>query len=454
METVQTMRSKILTLLSCAQMCKFFSHFGVRTLLVLYLVEHLHYSDSRAFGINSVFCGLCELGGIFGGIIADRYLGLKKGMLWGGWLLCIGYLSLVFESFFFLSMGLVITGASLFSGNITAMLGLAYAENDPKRKKGFTIFYMMQNLGALISTLICGFIATHYSFRWGFAVASIGMVIGNLILFIYRKALHTFEEAPIKVERMMRSTLAWLAILTLGTLGVWSEKIVLLILPWLTAGVLLFFVIRLLKESKWPQEQVYTLFIFLAGLILFFAVEDQICSSLLLFAERETERTLFGWKIPSAFITSMNPIVILLLGTWVAKRRAQMITPFILTSCAFGVLALLCLLNINCSIFGVMGAVTIISIAELMIGPLVLSTTSELAAKGSPGRVMGMVPIAFSLAFQLSGGFSKMVAIEDRSLSLQIYGTGFGVVAFLMLLSGLTMQLLMRRFSDEKNRVC
>lgn len=150
--------AKILTLLSLVQMWKFFSHFGVRILLVLYMVNHLHYSDTRAFGMNAVFCGLVELGGIFGGIIADRYLGLKKSILIGGWLLVAGYFALFFELSLFWAMGLIIAGSSLFSSNITALFGLAYAEEDPKRKKGFTIFYMMQNLGALTSTIICGFI--------------------------------------------------------------------------------------------------------------------------------------------------------------------------------------------------------------------------------------------------------------------------------------------------------
>lgn len=455
MKTIQVEHSKILTLLSLAQMWKFFSHFGVRTLLVLYMVEHLDYSDSRSFGFNAVFCGLSELGGIFGGMIADRNLGLKKGMFLGGWLLTAGYLALCFEGALFVSMGLIIVGASLFAGNITALLGLSYSENDPKRKKGFTIFYMMQNLGALVSTLICGFIATHYSFRLGFAVASLGMVMGSVMLFICRGMLPNLGEMPVKTNRRIAPTVLWVAmIFGIGTISVWSEKIVLLFLPWVTGGILLFFAMRLLKDNRWTRKQVYTLFIYLGGLILFFAVEDQICSSLLLFAERETYRMLFGWKIPSSFVTSINPIVILLFGALIAKKRSQMIMPFLLTACSFGVLAAFCLLNFNCSIFGVMGMVTIISIAELMIGPLVLSSTSEIAAKGSPGMIMGMVPIAFSLAFQLSGGFSKMVAIEDRSLSLQVYGTGFAVIAFLMLLGGLTMQLLMRRFADEKNPVC
>ena len=176
--------SKILTLLSLVQMWKFFSHFGVRILLVLYMVNHLHYSDTHAFGINAVFCGLVELGGIFGGIIADRYLGLKKSVFMGGWLLVVGYFGLFSEAGLFISMGLIITGSSLFSSNIAALLGLIYTENNSRRKKGFTIFYMMQNLGALIATIICGCIASQYGFRWAFAIASSGMIIGNFCFYV------------------------------------------------------------------------------------------------------------------------------------------------------------------------------------------------------------------------------------------------------------------------------
>lgn len=297
MKMMEAKHSKIVMLLCLAQMWKFFSHFGMRALLVLYMVEHLDYSDSRAFGVNAVFCGLSELGGIFGGMIADRYLGLKRGMFLGGWLLGVGYLSLIFESSLFVSMGLIIVGASLFSGNITAMLGLAYDENDPNRKKGFTIFYMMQNLGALISMLLCSFIATRYGFRLGFAVAALGMVVGNLMLFVYRGVLHHLGEMPVTAKRMTVSTALWMMIFIVGTLAVWSEHIVLLFLPWITGGILLFFAIRLLKDARWPKRQVYTLLLYLGALVLFFAVQDQICSSLLLFAERETDRMLFGFFV-------------------------------------------------------------------------------------------------------------------------------------------------------------
>lgn len=447
------MQNKILTLLSLAQMWKFFSHFGVRALLVLYMVKYLHYSDTHAFGVNAVFCGLVELGGIFGGIIADRYLGLKKATLIGGWLLAAGYAVLLLEQGLFWGLGLIIAGGSLFSSNIMALLGLAYTENDPQRKKGFTIFYMMQNLGALISTIICGFIAIHYGFRLSFAIAASGMVIGNLILFFNQGVLQHLGQAPKKGHRMGLATILCTLLFAIGALCVWSEKIVFLFLPWATGGVLLYFAIQLVKNTRWPKEEVYKLFVYLGALILFFAVEDQICSSLVLFAERQTERSLFGWTIPSSFITSVNPIVILLLGSVIAKRHVQMMTPFALTAGAFGILSIFCLMALPFSIFGVMGVVTVISIAELMIGPLVTSYTSELAAKDNPGMVMGMVPIAFSLAFSLSGGVGKMVAIEKHQFSLPIYGTGFGVVALLVLGGGFILQLLMKRFSSEKNPV-
>ena len=446
--------SKILTLLSLVQMWKFFSHFGVRVLLVLYMVNHLDYSDTRAFGVNAVFCGLVELGGIFGGIIADRYLGLKKSVFMGGWLLVIGYFTLFFEISLFWAMGFIIAGSSLFSSNITALLGLVYGENDSRRKKGFTIFYMMQNLGALVSTIICSFIATQYGFQWAFAIASSGMVIGSLLLFMYKGLLQNLKEVPQKKEQIAIATILGGLIFVIGTLGVWFEKVVFLILPWITVAILLFFAIQLVKDNKYPREQVYRLFIYLSGLILFFAVEDQICSSLLLFAERETSRTLFGWMIPSSLITMINPVVILLFGTLIAKRHSQIITPFILTGGSFGILAIFCLLKLGCSIFGIMGIVVIISLAELMIGPLIFSYASEVAGKGgSPGMVMGMLPIAFSLAFQLSGGLSKMVAIEDRDFSLQTYGAGFGLVALLVLVGGLVIQFLIKRCEDEKSSV-
>lgn len=446
---MRSQQPKILHLLSFVQMCKFFSHYGIRALLVLYMVNYLHFSDSHAFGVNAVFLGLVELGGIFGGIIADRYLGLRPALMLGGSLLGVGYGCLILKKGLFLSLGMTILGGSLFSSTITALLGSAYAENDPRREKGFTIFYMMQNLGALISTLLCALIATHYGFHLGFLVASIGMLVGVLTLFWQRDLLPKLNDTLKKKHQVVLFPLL-LLFLGIGFLAVMSEKIVLPFLPWITVSVFCFFAIRLLKEPNLSKDHVRKMLIYLGGLILFFAAEDQICSSLILFSERETNRTLFGWTIPSSVIMSVNPVVIILFGTLVARLRAQIITPLALVAISFGSLALLCLFHIGLSFFGVIAMVTIVSLAELMVGPFVSSIASEVAAKGNPGMVMGMVPIAFSLAFLLGGGFSKMVAIEENAASLTTYGVGFGKIALLALGGGILLQILMQYIKNFK----
>ncbi len=436
---------KTSTLLSLVQACKFFSYFGVRTLLVLYMVEVLRYSDAKAFGINAVFCGLVELAGIFGGILADRMLGLKRALFLGSSLLVVGHFALLFDVSLFFPMGIIITGCSLFAGNITALFGMLFKETDPQRKRGFTVFYMMQNLGALLATFLCGFIAGEFGFQTAFAVASLGVFTGTAVLFFYKKMLADLETMPKEKIKPFTSLISLTGICGIGILCIFYATQAFLILPWISVGVLLLFSYKLLKNFKGAKEMLLQFFIYLGALILFFAVEDQICSSLMLFSERETIREFFGYQIPTSFIACLNPIVILLFGSLSLNKKGHMMTPFMITAAAFAVLAIFCLMGLSVSIFGVMGVVAIISFAELMVGPLVMSFASEIAAKGSPGMVMGMVPIAFSLAFQFSGCLSKMVATDNNPDPLYTYGIGFGKVALLMLGSSFALYLFKRK---------
>lgn len=432
---------KALPLLACAQMCKFFSHYGMRALLVLYLVEKLRFSDAEAFGINALFIGLVELGGIFGGILADRYLGLRRAFGLGALLLAAGYASLAAEKGLFFSLALIVLGSSLFTSNITAMLGAAYEEKDPRRRKGFTLFYMVQNIGALVSTAVCGIISEKYGFRAGFAFCASGMLCGCALLFAKRRLLAGLGNAPCNTKSGL--LLAPAALLFGGiALVISQERMMLPILPWLTAGIFLFFAVKLLRDPDLPREKVRLLLVYLGALVLFFAAEDQICSSLMLFAERESGRTLFGWTIPSSMIMTLNPIVILvlgsILGSMFARFRIRLIIPFILVASAFALLR-------YASVFGV---IVMISLAELMIAPLIFSFASEVASKGKAGMMMGMIPIAFSLAVMLGGRMSKMVALDESG-----YGSGFCKVALLVLVGGIILELLRKGFSYEKRTV-
>jgi POT family proton-dependent oligopeptide transporter len=443
---------KAFYLLACVQMWKFFSNFGMRTLLVLYMVEALRMSDAHAFGINAVFLGVVELSGIFGGIVADRVLGLRRATQLGAFLITFGYCGFIFEKGLHFALPLVVLGASLFSGNITALLGEAYAADDPRRERGFTFFYMLQNLGALISTFLCGMIANIFGYKAGFSVAASGMAIGCLILFMGRHLIKGMGEAPARQKSL------WVipslgAILVLSALAIHYEELTLPLLPWATALVFCIFASKLLKTQELGRQKVRTLLIYLGAMILFFAGEDQICSSLVVFSEREVDRMLWGWTFPSSLLMSANPIIILTFGALVAKVRFRLAAPFLLVALSFGSLALVCFKEISFSIFGIMGLVGVISLAELMIGPVVYSFASEVAAKGKAGMVMGMLPIAFSLAFLLSGAFSKMVAISEAATSLHTYGSGFAKIAVIVLVGGLLLEILMKRYADAKRTV-
>ncbi len=432
----------LLTRLSLAQMGKFFSHFGVRTLLILYLVTEVGYSDAHAFGVSAVFCSLVELGGVFGGIMADRYLGLRRATYLGGWILSVGYGCLLFEEGLFLAMGLIVVGGSLFASNITALLGLSYGKEDSKREAGFTIFYMMQNVGALIATLLCGAVALQYGFRFGFALAAVGMLLSNFILLASRKQLKHLGELPTCGSFLLMPILALLGVLALGTLCIWAESFVMPLLPVITTIVFIVILLQLAKDARWSKEQMRKFLLYLCAIIVFFAVEDQSCSSLILLSERETSRMILGFLVPSSWITVINPIVIILLGAFVSKIKTQLATPFILTGTVFAILTCFCALELPVSVLGIMGIVGAVSVAELLIGPLVFSYASEIASKGRSGLVMGLVPVAFSLAFQLSGWFSKMVAIEDHALSMHTYAIGFGFVTGVVACSAILFYVL------------
>lgn len=138
-----------------------------------------------------------------------------------------------------------------------------------------------------MATILCGFIAMRYGFRLGFLVASFGMVVGHSMLLIKQKLLHTLENTPAKAYRKGLAIAAGLALLIFGTLGICYEKYVLMFLPFLAGGMLIYFALCLMQDVRWTRKQVYSLFVFLGGLILFFAIEDQICSSLLLFAQEK-----------------------------------------------------------------------------------------------------------------------------------------------------------------------
>ena len=169
-----------------AEMWERFSFYGMRALLVFYMLKgFLGYNDARAYGVYGAYTALVYMTPFFGGLIADRLLGPRIAVIIGGLLMAAGHLVMTIQrtEMFYLALSLLIAGNGFFKPNISAIVGELYPAGSTKRDGGFTIFYMGVNLGAALSPLLCGYIGETYGWHYGFGLATIGMLIG-LAIFV------------------------------------------------------------------------------------------------------------------------------------------------------------------------------------------------------------------------------------------------------------------------------
>jgi POT family proton-dependent oligopeptide transporter len=169
-----------------AEMWERFSYYGMRALLVFYMIKgFLGYGDAQAFAVYGAYTALVYATPFIGGMIADRLLGTRRAVILGGLLMAAGHLLMTVqnETTFFVALALLICGNGFFKPNISATVGELYPEGSPRRDSGFTIFYMGINLGAAMSPLICGYVGETYGWHYGFGLATVGMLVG-LAVFV------------------------------------------------------------------------------------------------------------------------------------------------------------------------------------------------------------------------------------------------------------------------------
>jgi POT family proton-dependent oligopeptide transporter len=182
-----------------------FSYYGMRAILVLYMTKILLFAQADASKIYGWYTGLVYLTPLIGGYLADRVLGYRKAIILGGFVMAAGEFALASGTLpmFWLGLGLLILGNGFFKPNISTIVGTLYEDGDPRRDRGFTIFYMGINLGAFFSPLVCGQLLGEntktfgdHSFNMGFAAAGVGMIVGNLTFIFGQKFLGDRGRAP------------------------------------------------------------------------------------------------------------------------------------------------------------------------------------------------------------------------------------------------------------------
>jgi proton-dependent oligopeptide transporter, POT family len=194
-----------------AEMWERFSYYGMRALLVLYLTKHWLFDDSKANLIYGAYGALVYITPVLGGIIADRYLGQRKAVFFGGILLAMGHGLMAVEgsggqadatiNVFWAALAFIIVGSGFLKANISVIVGQLYNMKDTRRDAAYTIFYMGVNVGAALGTILVGYMGETIGWAYGFGMAGIGMIIGLIIFVAGRKALRGRGEPPVPLDR-------------------------------------------------------------------------------------------------------------------------------------------------------------------------------------------------------------------------------------------------------------
>jgi proton-dependent oligopeptide transporter, POT family len=450
-----------LSTLFFTEMWERFSYYGMRGILLLFLVASVQnggfgMTDRTGAAIYGLYVGFVYLMALPGGWIADRILGQRRAVFIGGCFIAAGHFSMAIGTVatFYLGLCLIVIGTGLLKPNVSAMVADLYPEGGNRRDAGFSIFYSGINVGAMIGPLVCGFLGEKVNWHLGFGAAGIGMVLG---LIQYQLGGKYLGEAGLRRKAEVTAAGDRTAIRRLAVgVGVLLGVIVLAVLLQL-AGVihldvyavaqgtgffmlglaLLYFgaVIFLSKLSKAEKKRIAVIFVFFMAAVLFWAGFEQAGSSMNLFAERMTQRVIFGWEMPASFLQAVNSIFIISLAPvfgilWVRLGRKQPSTPAKMgAGLAFLAIGFLVLAwgasftggGLKVSMLWLIVTYLLHTVGELCLSPVGLSSVTKLSPRPLVGQMMGTwfmgTALGNLIAGLAAGGFQGM-GVEELFLSV------------------------------------
>jgi POT family proton-dependent oligopeptide transporter len=316
------------------EMWERFSFYGMKALLLLYLIQHHKFGDRIGLDVLGAYGGLVYCLPVFGGMLADRYLGLRKAVVFGGVLLVLGHFGMAFEGaqatvvngiavrdegalrIFYLSLSLIIMGVGFLKPNISTIVGRLYAPDDPRRDSGFSLFYAGINLGALFASIVCGYLGQTYGWKYGFGAAGIGMLLGLGQFLWGQKYLRGHAEPPAAlgwsrelsiyvgavIGLLPVAGLMWAVANSAFSIGQVSLAFALMML--VMAGVLVWFFWYIFARCTQVQrQQMIALITLILMCLVFFVLYEQTYGSWVTF----TDRLLTKDIVPSMVIQGGTP---------------------------------------------------------------------------------------------------------------------------------------------------
>lgn len=456
-----------LALLFAVEMWERFSYYGMRALLVLYLVNGLGWADGEAARLYGTYTSLVWLTPIIGGYIADRFLGTRRSMIIGALVITIGHFLLAMQTMplFYLGLACVIIGTGFFKPNVSTQVGQLYRQGDPRRDAGFTIFYMGINLGATIAPLICGYLGERVGWHYGFGAAGVGMLLGLLIYLKWRSQLLPGVGLPptpeVRAARVASESvgpnntklgllgagvgalLTWLAAGANLNLAAWigGGGWVQLILGICVGAALS---ISVLGTRGDERKRVIALFIVTFFVIFFWTAFEQAGSSMNIFADRYTDRQLGAFTIPASWFQSVNAFFIILcapLVAWAWRELAarnrepsttlKMVLGLVLVGLGFVFMVIgargadACAAQVGadaareqCRVASPMwliAAYLMHSLGELSVSPVGLSYVTKIA----PARLVSMLMGVFFLSNAIANYLGGILAAQTENIATQ-----------------------------------
>ena len=346
------------------EMWERFSYYGMRSLLVYYMIKHLQFTQERSSEIYGLYTGFVYFTPLFGGMLADRLLGQRRTVVLGAVLMAIGHFLMAAESLFFPALLFLILGNGAFKPNISTQVGALYPAGDHRRDRAFSIFYMGINLGAFFSPLVCGTLGEKIGYHWGFGAAGVGMVVGLLVYLWGQKHLapdlimQKGQPAGQKTSEPMTRE------------------------DWLKIGAI---------------------FAMMALCIVFWSVYEQQGNTMALWADANTDRVIFGWEMPASWFQSFNPLMIFMFVpvlnmVWARQDRrgkepssvAKMGIGCILLSAGFLILippAMELAHHPRASLWWLFACTFMLTLGEIYLSPIGLSLVTKIA----PARIVSMM---------------------------------------------------------------
>lgn len=409
-----------------------FSYYGMRAILILYLVAKddeynpgLGWDNASALQLYGWYTMLVYAMGVPGGLLADRLLGQKKSVFLGGVLIIVGHAFLVVNGVweFYTGLLLIILGVGALKPNISSMVGGLYRQGDSRRDSAFTIFYVGINIGAFSAPLLVGYIGEVINWNYGFGLAGIGMAIGQIVYVYGLKYLkHVGNFVPHKID--------------------------------LTTN-------KKVKLTAVEKDRILVLALSFVIVIVFWAAYEQAGGLMNLYAKQKINRILMGFEVPASFLQSLHAFYVIILGVpmaafwvWWSKKGWQSSSLFkmglgtVITGFGFLLLAAAALetmesLTGKASIHWMFGAYFLHVVGELCISPVALSFITKMSPAKYVSFIMGAYFFAISLGNKLAGVVGEVAqSAGELTIFLGIFGfcVGFGflLIVFVNKLKKLT----------------